>query len=182
MPLPHYSKSTASSNNYEPVQGNLFEVTFIPPAGIDGGILLEHVNNVSGLDALNPAIEPVGQKYKFSDRSYAGMPGQTFVDVAVNFSLNLNNANEFYVYKILRDWYKRMYDPQTGEMGVKNDYVGQLIIVQHNRPGDIFRKVTLKDAFISGNPTGLDSLDYTAPDPLTLDITWRSDHWKEELV
>lgn len=181
MGLPHHDKGKASKNLFEPVHGNLFEVTFMPPSGVAGGdMLLEHVNTIGGLDALNPAIEPIGQKYKFSDRSYAGMPSQTFVDIAINFSLNLNDANQMYIYKTLRDWYKKMYDPSTGEMGLKKNYSGTIIIVQYNREGDIFRKVTLLDTFPATAPTGLDAFDYSTPEPLVVDMTFRSDHWDDE--
>lgn len=182
MPLPHFSQARASRENFEPVYPNLFEVTFLPPNNIDGALLLEHVNTVGGLDAINPVIDPVTQKYKFTDRSYAGMPAQTFVDITVNFSLNLNDSNQIYIYKTLYDWYRRIYDPETGEQGLKTDYVGTLIVVQFNRPGDIFRKVTLRDTFPTGNLVGLDALDYSTPEPMTIEVVWRSDHWTQELT
>lgn len=180
--LPHYNQSKASKNKFEPMHQNLFEVTFLPPSGVSGGeLLLEHVNTIGGLDGLNPAIDPIGQKYKFSDRSYAGMPAQTFVDIAINFSLNLNDANQAYTYKTLQAWYKKIYDPATGEMGLKKDYSGTIILVEYNRAGDIYRKVTLLDVFPGSNPTGLDARDYGSPDPMVIDITFRCDHWDEEL-
>ena len=179
--LPHYNNSTAATQKFEPVQGNLFEVTFFPPTGVTGqALLLEHVNTVGGLSALNPTIDPVGQKYKFADRSYAGMPAQTFVDVAINFSLNLNDSNQNYIYKSIRDWYKKIYDPATGAMGLKKDYTGSIVVVMYDRQGNIHRKVTLLDTFPTGNPAAFDSLDYNAPDPLTLDITFRCDNWIDE--
>jgi len=182
MALPHYNKAKASKNLFEPVHGNLFEVTFIAPAGVGGSeLLLEHVNTVGGLDAVNPAIEAVGQKYKFSDRSYAGMPGQTFLDVVLNFSLNLNDANQMYIYKTLKAWYTKIYNPATGEMGLKKDYVGTIIIVQYNRAGDIYRKLTLLDTFPGTSPTGLDANDYSSADPQVIDMTFRCDNWDEEL-
>lgn len=178
--LPHYNNSKAATKLYEPIQGNLFEVTILPPSGIDGTILLEHVNTVGGLAAVNPAIDAVTQKYKFAERSYAGMPGQTHIDVAINFSLNLNDANQNYVYKTLRDWYKKIYDPATGAMGLKKDYVGTLIIVMYDRQGNIHRKLTLLDCFPTGNPATMDGLDYGSPEPIVLDLTWRCDNWIEE--
>ena len=181
MALPHYNQSKASKNMYEPMHQNLFEVTFLK-SGLQGGqMLLEHVNTVGGLDGLNPAVEPVGQKYKFADRSYAGMPGQTFVDIAFNFSLNLNDANQAYVYKTLQAWYKDIYNPATGEMKLKKDYVGDIVIVEYNRAGDIYRKITLLDCFPATPPTGLDGRDYSSAEPLVADMTFRCDHWEEEL-
>jgi len=178
--LPHYNNSKAATKLYEPVQGNLYEVTIIPPNGIDGSLLLEHVNTVGGLVASNPSIDPVEQKYKFATRSYAGMPAATSMDVAVNFSLNLNDANQNYVYKTLREWYKKIYDPATGAMGLKKDYVGTMIIVMYDRQGNIHRKLTLLDCFPMGQPGAMDAFDYGAADPLVIDMTWRCDNWIEE--
>jgi len=178
--LPHYNNSVASSNKYEPVHQNLFEVTFLAPSGVTGTpILLEHVMNIAGLDGLNIAVDAVGQKYKWTDRSFAGMPSQTFVDITVTFSLNLNDSNQMYVYKTLRAWKDKAYDPLTGLMGVKKDYVGTLILVEFNRPGVIYRKVTLKDAFPTGQITGLDGRDYSSAEPLTIQVVFRSDVWDE---
>lgn len=179
--LPHYDASKASRNLYEPVHKNLFEVTILPPAGVAGAeMLLEHVLTVGGLDAINPTVEAVGQKYKFADRSFAGMPGQTFVDIALTFSLNLNDSNQMYIYKTLQDWYKKMYNPLTGEMGLKKDYVGTMIVVEYNRKGDIYRKMTFKDCFLTGTLGGPGEHDYSATDAIQLAVTVRSDHWNEE--
>ena len=59
MALPHYSEDQTSrkGRNFEPVQGNLFEVTILPPAGVGGQeFLLQQVNTVAGLDGLAPAV------------------------------------------------------------------------------------------------------------------------------
>jgi len=182
MPLPHYTQSRASSQRYEPVQPNLFEVTVFSPLGDDTGLILEQVKTIGGLNNLNPAVDAIGQKYKFADRSFASMPGQTFMDLTVNFSLNLNEANENYIYNTFRNWYKLIYDPLTGEMGLKKDYVGSMIIVQYNRAGDIFRKITCKDVFPTGQPDFVDELSYETPDAVDLTRTYRCDHWVEENV
>jgi hypothetical protein len=182
MPLPHYTQSTASTQKFEPIYPNLFEVTIFTPLGNDTGLILEHVKSIGGLNALNPSIDAVGQKYKFADRSFAGMPSATTAEITVNFTLNLNEANENYIYNIFRNWYKLIYDPLTGEMGLKKDYVGSMIIVQYNRAGDIFRKITLKDVFPTGQPTFLDELNYETQDPAELSMTYRVDHWVEENV
>jgi len=182
MPLPHYTQSRASSQRYEPVQPNLFEVTVFSPLGDDTGLILEQVKTIGGLNNLNPAVDAIGQKYKFADRSFASMPGQTFMDLTVNFSLNLNEANENYIYNTFRNWYKIIYDPLTGEMGLKKDYVGSMIIVQYNRAGDIFRKITCKDVFPTGQPDFVDELSYETPEAVDLTMTYRCDHWVEENV
>lgn len=182
MPLPHYTQSRASNQNFEPIQPNLFEVTVFTPSGNDTALILEQVNSIIGLNNLNPAVDPVTQKYKFADRSYAGMPAQTFADININFSLNLNESNENYIYNQMRNWYKLTYDPLTGEMGLKRDYIGSMIIVQHNRAGNIFRKITLKSVFPTGQPEFIDELNYETTDAAQLIMNFRTDHWLEENV
>jgi hypothetical protein len=110
------------------------------------------------------------------------MPDGTAIDVTVNFSLNLNDSNQAYVYKTLRQWYRSQYNPETGEMGLKKDYVGTIVVQQFNREGDVYRKVTLEDCFITSGIGFTGSLDYSSPEPATLEITWRSDVFSEELA
>lgn len=184
MALPHYSEDQTSKKgrNFEPVQGNLFEVTILPPDGVAGQeFLLQHVNSISGLEMLAPGVEAVGQKYKFSDRSYAGMAAATSIDVTIAFSLNLNDSNQAYLYKTLRQWYRSQYNPETGEMGLKKNYVGTIVIVQFNREGDIYRKITLDDCFITSGVNLVDGLDYSDAEPKTLEVAWKCDTFSEEL-
>jgi hypothetical protein len=184
MALPHYSQDQTSrqGRQFEPVQANLFEVTVLPPAGVaDAPLMLQHVNSIGGLD-LYKEVAAVEQKYKFSTRSYAGMPDSTTVDVNINFSLNLNDANQAYLYKTLRQWYNNQYDPQTGAMGLKKDYVGTIVIVQFNRAGDIYRTVTLEDCFITSGLPFTNELSYETTEAQALEVTWRCDTWKEVLA
>jgi len=182
MPHPHYSQARASNRNFEPVQNNLFEVTVFTPLGDNTGLILQHVKNVDGLDDINPSIEAITQKYKQSDRSYAGVPSQTYADITVNFTLNLNDANENYIYNIFRNWYKLIYNPQTGEYGLKKDYIGSIIIVRYDRAGNIYRKLTLKSVFPTGRPDGMGNLDYENAEATELTITFRCDIYNEENV
>jgi len=183
--LPHYREDQTSKKNrhFEPVQANLFEVTILAPDGVEGtDLLLQHVNSISGLEAIHREVAAIEQKYKFATRSYAGMPDGTALDVTVNFSLNLNDSNQAYVYKTLRQWYRAQYDPSTGEMGLKRDYTGTLIVVQFDRKGDIYRKVTLEDCFITSGLGFTGELNYETADAQTLEVTWRSDVFTEELT
>ena len=105
MALPHYSQDQTSKKGkqFEPVMANLFEVTILPPAGVsDSNLLLQHVNSISGLDSLYKEVAAVEQKYKFATRSFAGMPDGSAVDITVNFSLNINDSNQAYLYKTMR--------------------------------------------------------------------------------
>ena len=106
--LPHYTNSKASSKHYEPFYNNLFEVTILPPSTVSGGsILLEHVNKIGGL-TQDRGSEAITQAYKFAKRSYASGVAETINDLKVEFSLNLNDANELTytkLYVIGRDLY-----------------------------------------------------------------------------
>jgi len=184
MALPHYSQdqTSRSGRQFEPVQSNLFEVTILPPAGVaDAPLMLQHINSISGLN-LYKEVAAVEQKYKFSQRSYAGMPDATTVDVTINFSLNLNDANQAYLYKSLRNWYNKQFNPQTGAMGLKKDYVGTIVVVQFNRAGDIYRTVTLEDCFITSGLPFTGDLSYETTEAQALEVAWRCDTWKEVLA
>lgn len=184
MALPHYSQDQTSKKGmqYEPVQTNLFEVTILPPAGVSGSsLLLQHVNKINGLD-LYKEISPVDQKFKFAKRSFAGMPDDTTLEVEIEFSLNLNDSNQAYLYKTLREWYNKIYNPQTGAMGLKKDYTGTLVVVQFNRAGDIYRTITLEDAFIMSGLPFTNELAYDGADPATLAVKFKVNTFKEVLA
>jgi hypothetical protein len=184
MALPHYSQDQTSKKGmqYEPVQANLFEVTILPPAGVAGSsLLLQHVNKITGLN-LYKEISPVDQKYKFSKRSYAGMPDDTTIEPEIEFSLNLNDSNQAYLYKTLREWYNKQYNPQTGAMGLKKDYTGTLVVVEYNRAGDIYRTVTLEDCFIISGLPFLEENAYETTEAQVLTVKWKANTFKEVLA
>jgi hypothetical protein len=87
-----------------------------------------------------------------------------------------------YLYKTMRDWYRLAYNPETGETGLKKDYVGQMVIVQFNRKGDIFRKITLDDCFVFSPINPLAENNYETGDAQAIDVVWRADNWSEELA
>lgn len=180
--LPHFLNAKASTKYYEPFYQNLFEVTVLPPNTVAGGsILLEHVNKISGL-TQDRGTEAITQAYKFAKRSYAsGVPTDTVNDLEVEFSLNLNDANELYVYKTLRNWQRLIYNPLTGEQGLKKDYVGTIIVTNYNRKGDIFWQRTFHDCFPTGDMPDYGG-DYSTGEAQVLSVKWRSDWWEENIV
>jgi hypothetical protein len=184
MVLPHYNQDQTQrkNRNFEPVTPNLFEVTFIPPEPVqDGPLLLQHVNTVSGLGQLHPELPVIEQSNKWATRSFSSVPESTAIDITVNFSLNLNDSNQAYVYKTLRQWYRLQYNPETGEKGLKRNYVGTLIVTEFDSPGNVYRKVTLEDCFISSGLPFNAEQDYSNSEPATLEVTWRSDVYSEQL-
>lgn len=187
--LPHYRNSTVSMNKYEPLHPNLYKVVLNLPKKLQEvhgsflEIMHEHINTIGGLQAVNPALDVVEQKYQWATRSFAGMPSTTAIDITMEFSLNLNDANQAYTYKILRDWYRLAYDPDTGYAGLKKDYVADVIeILQHNRTGEVYRRIKLYDVFLTTAPEAMDSLDYSSADPFVASCTFRCDYYEEELA
>ena len=185
MPLPHIRSSAPINPDWEPVTGNFFEVTLMPPGPKDmtaQTLLLKHVQSVGGLDGVNPSVEPITQKYKTSDRSYAGIPSQTFLDLNIVFSLNLRDLTDNYIYNTLRAWSKLIYNPVDGRMSLRGAYSGKAIINQSDRAGNVWRRLTCNRIFPSGQITGLGELSYTTPDPQMLTINFRCDQWNDETV
>lgn len=178
--LPHFSSSMSSMNNFEPVYLNQFEVSITPPAAVAGGpVLLEHVTKVSGLQLdKNPGV--VTQKYKFAKRNYAGAkPDTTTMNVSLSFTVNLNDANSMYVFKTLRQWTDLIYNPLTGAMGIKNDYVGTIVISMFNKNGDVYRRVVCRDCFPI-KPISAMSLNYTGEEIFKIDaMEWAVDYWED---
>jgi len=178
--LPHYQNSLFGINNYEPVYLNQFEVQITPPAAVLGGsILLQQVTGISGL-GVDKTPAPTQQKYKFAVRNYAGAkPDSTVFDLTVNFTVNLNDANSMYVFKTLRQWTDLIYNPLTGAMGVKRDYIGTIVISVFNKQGDVFRRITCRDCFPI-KPIDAMELDYAGTDLYDISLTWAVDYWDDQ--
>ena len=190
MALSHFKNSHAAVNKWEVVNPALFEVTLLPPA-LDGDkeggdlttqLLLEHVRSISGLDGLNPAMGTVIQKYKQAERVYLGVPETTHLELQMTFSLNLNDSNENYIYTTLRKWYNKAFNPATGQYGLKKDYSGSMVIVEYNRDGSIWRKVTCINV-IPGQPTGMNDRNYdNGNEANEISITFNADCWDDQTV
>ena len=189
MALSHYKNSHAAINKWEVVNPSLFEVTILPPdfpSGSDDStttLMLEHVRSIGGLDGLNPSVGTAVQKFKQAERHYAGGPESTHLELAVTFSLNLNDANENYIYTTLRKWCDMIYNPANGAMGLKKQYCGQMVIVEYNRVGSIWRKITCSDCFPTGQMTGMGDRSYDDPNAANeLSMTFMVDLWDEQTV
>lgn len=189
MALPHIKNSTAGINlDYEPVNKAIFQVSFTLPPGIqntysnDVEILSEHVQKISGLDSLYKSPEVDIQKFMGTSRSYIKPTvGDTHADFEIEFSLNLRNGTDNYILKLFRDWAALGYNLATGERSLKRDYTAAYMVVSiANRKGDIFQEITFKDVMINGPLSGgINELDYTSDDMVTLTVKFRSDYWEE---
>lgn len=198
----HYRNSQAATGAWEVVSPALFEVQLEFPSFIKDGdfslsgkqsdqsknpaILFEHVRSISGLDGVTPTVGTVVQKFKFAERHYASAgPDKTSLELAITFTMNLNDAHENYVYNQLRRWYNAIYNPQNGQTLTKQEYAkgSRMVIVEHDRSGEIWRKIICFDFFPSTPPTGLNEDNYdSVGDAKTVSMTFIVDDWAEQLV
>lgn len=181
---PHYRNFTASRERYEPVIPSQFEAHLTPPQSLlqgnyDKTLLLEHIKSIGGLDGIVPPVDAVTQKAKFTDRSYASHPSQTFVDLNFTFTLNLNHEHECYIYNMLRDWTNIVYDPATGKEGLKVDYCGSLFIDQCDRDGSSWRQLKFTDVFPVGQIAIMNDISIDTHEPVECTITFRCDLYDE---
>lgn len=198
MALSHFKNSEAAMKKFEVVNPSLFEVTILPPWRVDDNgstngtnlssdygspFLLQHVRSIGGLDGVNPSVGVVAQKFKYAERMYAGGPDSTHLELSMTFSLNLNDSNENYIYTCLRKWCDYIYNPANGAMGLKSQYCGSMVILEYNRDGSIWRKITCHNVFPNGQMTGMGDRSYDDPNSANeLSITFICDWWEEETV
>ena len=171
----HFTSSKRSMDLDEPIYLNLFTVFIdyesLPPAmkdTTDGqqevNVILEGLRNVGGLQT-QPGVGTAGpQKYKHAERGFAGSaPSQTHLNLTMSFEINMrredDGSDNSYVYKFLRRWHDLIYDPQTGRMSIKKNYVCKhMTVTMQDKEGKPFHQWDIYNLFPSG---GLDSFNLT---------------------
>lgn len=188
--LPHFTNSLAGINNYEPVFLNQFQVLITPPPGIvdanitfnGESVLTQQVKSITGMAVDIAPAQAVEQNYKFATRRYAGgEPSTSDMNLSMEFEVNLSDTNSMTVYKILRQWSDLIYNPLTGAMGLKVDYVGSMLISVFNKRGDVFRRIRIPSCFIS-EPINAMDLDYETPAIYTISTSWVCDYWEDLFI
>lgn len=187
MALPHITNSEAGRNYYDPYHNCLFEVYFTLPKAVadqfgqDEALLTEHVQKIEGLGNLDKGPETVTQKFQGTTRTYLKPKvDDTSAEIKVELSLNLRNGTDNYIYKVFKAWKNLNYDLETGTIVLKKDYIADWMrVVVANRAGDVIRDITFKDIMLKGNLDGLDGLDYSNTEVVSLNVTFVSDWWKE---
>lgn len=177
--LSHVRNSQAGRKNYEIVTNALFKVTFLPPAGVAGSeILTEQCVSITGW--RRPGAEAVQQQYQQARRNSASVDVDNTQNLTASFELNLNEANQNYVYNSIETWANLVFNPHTGARGLKKDYVGTIIIEQHDAAGNIFWTRKLQNAWPSGDFAGLGDNDVSAADPVRLEVNFVGDWYDQE--
>lgn len=177
--LNHVKNSEAGRKNWEPHVDSLFKVTFIPPSGVSNyELLTEQVTSAQGWKSPGPAA--VQQSFQQSRRSYASVEVDNTQDVTFSFELNLNDEFQNVVYNTIMEWRDLIHNPQTGERGLKKDYVGTIIVESYAADGTIYWVRKLKNAFPTGDLSGIGQNDYSSSEPVKLEQAFRADYYEEE--
>ena len=187
--LTHIKNVQAGINKYDPVHKSIFEVYFTLPDAIqsefkeDELILTEQVTTVSGLDALQKTTPAGEQKFFGVTVSFLNpILDSTAADLTITFNLNLRNENDNYVLKIFKAWENLSYDLSDGTRTIKRDYISEnLRISEANRNGTVWRAYVFHHIMLTG-VTGLEDLDYSSNDARTLQCTFRSDYWDDDMA
>lgn len=195
--LPHFKNSTAGPGRYEPIYLNQFEVIITPPPavstkiGFTNNLTLEHVNKVGPLPELsgNAGGQLQTQRYKFSERAYsASRPQTTLAKFTIEFSLNLNDDNDNYIYNAFRSWADLIFNPMTGAQGLKRDYAGTSdnpSIVQvtiFNKAGLIFREFVFNPVFLDAAKLNEWQMSYAEEGIATLTVPFVADRYVETRI
>jgi len=187
--LAHFRNSRASQENYEPVYLNLFTIQIQLPESLgindeQSNLLLENVQKIGGLVSHRFPTTPMVQNYKWAQRRFVGAkPDQTTMDLAIDFEVNIDRTPSAYIVKTFRKWCDLAYDPLTGRMGLKADYVAPwMLITMYDRAARPFWQWKCYSVFpISALPEV--AMDYQSNENYKiLGFTLAVDYWDETIV
>ena len=196
MGLPHFRSSRVSRNMWEPVWQNLYTVQIQLPDALvdvadskDQDLLLEGIRKVDGLDTNKVPGANSKQGYKSSDRRFADAgPENTYIDVKFDFEVNVRGSVEgkpdMYTLKILRRWDDLIYDPLTGRMGLKAEYVAPWVkIILHDKKFQPFWEWDLFHVWPSANLTA-PQLNYDQKNQVykVQNYQLACDYWDEHML
>lgn len=177
--LSHVQNSEAGRNQYEAHVDSLFKVTFIPPSGVaQSEILTEQCKKATGWKFPGP--EHTTQKFMQASRTQASTEVDNIQEIDTSFELNLNNSLQNYVYDIIQKWKMKVFNPFTGERGLKKDFMGKIVIESFAANGAIYWSRTLHNVWPKGNLDTIGQNDYEAAEPVVLDVSWVAEYFTEK--
>ena len=182
--LPHIKNNEVAQDIAEDLTLNRFNMQITPPAGVPNvSWLSDEIKTIGGLDAIDKLPEIVKQTSRGHTRNFSG----SFVDdqsLEIALTINLNahgeKANDIVIYKMFKAWARKHRNELTGETGLKRDAVGSFILEQHNKIGEVWRKVSGKRVLLS-EFSGLDEASLEAGDPVELSVTMIVEEFDLEL-
>jgi len=196
MGLPHFRASRTSMNMWEPVYLNLFTIQIQLPDAVrdaidtgDQDLLLEGIRTVDGLDTNKVPGANTKQGYKMADRRFADAgTDKTTIDVKFDIEINVRGSVEgkpdMYTLKILRKWNDLVWDPLTGRMCLKAEYVAPWVkIILHDKAYQPFWEWDLFHVWPSTN-LPVPKLDYNQKNQIykVAGYTLACDYWDEFML
>ncbi|MFM2393338.1 MAG: hypothetical protein RLZZ546_1320 [Bacteroidota bacterium] len=158
MALAHFTNVTPTATNlYEPLYGNLFEITFQFPS-ILGFKNNQTEMNMMMLNARNIKLELTKnlkvekQFFKYSGRQFLNVNKENSIieDLDINFNVNVDDKFSMTTWNLLKKWYDLAWNSQTGELHYKREMVGEIIVHVHDRQGIVIRRVEFKNVQLYG--------------------------------
>ena len=106
---------------------------------------------------MYPTLGNVAQRYKYSTRLFVGFPETTSIpDLGLTFNINQNDNKQMFTFRIIKDWYDLLWNNEDGSSNYKRNVVGEIILYQHDREGEIIRRVTFHNCQITSFQDGGD--------------------------
>lgn len=184
MGLPHFTTVRSHNENFDPIYKNLFEVEIFLPDDIkdkhpDGtSLLLENAKTVNL--PTYPEMETITQKYKYSTRLYLGFPTSTSLDnISVTLNINQNDAKQMFTFRMIKDWYDLVWNNEDGSTNYKRTCLGEIIIYQHDREGNIIRRITYHNCQLKGFSVGEDLTWDSTSEIQELTANFVCDYWED---
>jgi hypothetical protein len=184
MPLPHFVNIPSHNNKWEPVFKNLFEVEIILPELIgsrhpNASELLLHNATKTRLPVY-PTQGNQTQRYKYSTRLFVGFPDSTSItDLGITFNVNQDDNKQLFTFRIIKDWYDLVWNNEDGSSHYKKNVVGDIILYQHDREGEIIRRITYHNCQITGFQVGEELVWGGGAEIQELTATWLVDWWED---
>lgn len=184
MALPHFSQIQSHSSKWEPSYKNLYEVEILIPTELESHhsdsklLLLE--NTITAKMPTYPTLGIATQRYKYSTRLFVGFPESTSIsDLSFTFNVNQNDSKQLFTFRIIKDWYDLVWNNEDGSSNYKSTVVGEIIVYQHDREGEIIRRVTYHNCQITGF-SGMEDLTWGGGQDIhELSATFAVDWWED---
>jgi hypothetical protein len=184
MPLPHFTQIQSHNKLWEPVYKNLFEVEiFLPDAIRDkhpNATLLLLENTKSAKLPTYPTLSTVDQRYKYSTRLFVGFPDTTSISsLEFTFNINQNDAKQMFTFRMIKDVFDLAYNNEDGSTNYKKNIASEIILYQHDREGEIIRRITYHNAQLVSFSVGEDLTWGGGADIQELTAAWAVDYWED---
>jgi hypothetical protein len=179
--FPHVTKSTASTNKYEPVVPSNFNAYIIligdlkDKLGSDYTELSEYIKSVGGM-FIEKSGNTIDAGYKTTKFRYDSNEKETTYDVVIGFQNFLDNTNKQFIYNKLVAWSRVKYNPLTGTKSLKAMYANAVIVVEKfNRDGSLYWRRVASNVFPM-NDFDDQVADYATHDMAELEVTFNADY------